>query len=391
VFVYPPRAEELQILGAFQVHRTPIIYGDYGVGKTSTILKLAQQSQEEWKDFYFDVAPQDEFADFIKGFLEKEGYTVTKTVREASAETGGTFLSLLTAKAQGKIQQHRELLVSSPTEDKVLDLMNVRKRIIIIDELHKASPRFKECLADFAKSLINRRLRNVRLAMVGTVHQPFEMVKYDEGINRIVQEVRIPPMLPAESRYLITQGMGKCEVLIARELVERIVDLSGGLPSLIHDLCLSCAVRAQSDGTGVVTSSYLNQAVDEVLEKRYGRYHEAWQRVVERTGLIRWRKQILSAMASLPDGVISTEQISAKLAENLGRYVRSSNYTQPMKELQEKHGIIARVPGRRGEEEFALWTFRDPSFKAFIKFLLRKQNPFPHRTLLSSFHDPNDQ
>lgn len=370
--VYAPRDAEIAIRKAFLLQRTPILYGDYGVGKTSTIMKVAQEMQGEWELFYYEASSHNEFPDFTRCFLEKQDYTITKHVRETGGEASGSLLSFVAFKGQRKEQEVQELLVSSPTEVGVLEIMNQRPRILVIDELHKASSKFKEALADFMKSIVNRRLDNLRLAIVGTVHQPSELVKYDEGVRRIVEEVRIPPMNDRESRYLIRTGMSKCELEIDAAIVHRIVDLSGGSPTLIHEICMSCAMQAIEAASPCVTSAFLDLAVEELLHGRYSQHHETWMRVSERTGGIRWRRQILFAMALLGSEIISTEDLSAKLSELLERPVQSSNYTAQMKELQDKFKVVSRVPRKHGAE-YALWRFKDPSFSNFIRVVYRQE------------------
>lgn len=363
--MYAPRDAETAIRGAMLLQRTPILFGDFGVGKTSTIWKIALEGAPEWETFYFEATSHKEFSDFIRRFLETQNFTVTKHMNETTGEAGGSFLSLLALKGQHKEQQINEMLVSSPTDDRVLDIINERPRFLIIDELHKASDHFKECLADFMKSIVNRDLRNVRLAIVGTVHQPSELVKYDEGVRRIVQEVRIPPMNERESKYLIREGMDRCELTIDNTIVHRIAELSGGSPSLIHELCLSCANQAIAAKSEHVTSVFVDLAVEELLKGRYNQHYDLWMRVAERTGEIRWRKQILFAMALLGSEIVATEDLSAKLSELVNRTVRSANYTAQMKELQEKYKVISKVTRKHGTEH-ALWRFRDPSFRNFI-------------------------
>lgn len=370
--VYAPRDAELAIRTAFLMQRTPILFGDFGVGKTTTIRKIAIEFAPEWETFYFEATSHKAFSDFLRRFLETQHYAVTKQVSETTGEAGGSFLSFLALKGQHKEQQVTELLVSSPTDDRVLDIINERPRILIIDELHKAAEPFKECLADFMKSIVNRELTNIRLAIVGTVHQPSELVKYDEGVRRIVQEVRIAPMNYRESSYIVREGMERCELVIEQAVVHRIVELSGGSPSLIHELCLSCANQAIAARSEQVTSVFVDLAVEELLKGRYYQHHELWMRVAERSGDVRWRKQILFAMALIGSEIIATEELSAKLSELLDRPVRSANYTAQMKELQDKHKVISKVTRKHGAEH-PLWRFRDPSFRNFISVVWRQE------------------
>ncbi|HEY3368872.1 MAG TPA: ATP-binding protein [Symbiobacteriaceae bacterium] len=371
--VYAPRKKaEAKIRSAFMIHGTPIIYGDFGVGKTSTMLKIAQEDETEWEEFYFPAGGQKDFADFFKRFLEKQGYVVTKQMREVGGETGATLFSFLTAKASAKQQTQEELLVSSPTEDRVLELMDERRRIIIIDELHKASDSFKEAVAEFAKSLVNKRLYNIRLALIGTVHEPSELVKYDPGIQRVVQEVLVEPMNHEESAYIVKEGMNKCELLISKDLTDRIAHLSGGAPSVVHSLCLSAALHALAAGVEEISAAMVDRALEELLETRYGQHYQKWMSAIEKTGDVRWRKQILFAMALIPSEIVSTEELSATLSELIGRKVESSNYTYQMGELQNKFNIVSRVETTKKGAEYALWRFVDPSFKNLLKVILQR-------------------
>ena len=134
----------------------PVVFGSYGVGKSSLSRFCAKPWEASKKLVYIETTYGKSLADILTRILEILGYevtteTTTQTEREAGAEAGfgleGGILGYLKASIAGKMSRKRkkalgakrQLVVKSPTDSKVLDLCEEAGLFLMLDEMHRAS------------------------------------------------------------------------------------------------------------------------------------------------------------------------------------------------------------------------------------------------------------
>jgi hypothetical protein len=91
----------------------------------------------------------------------------------------------------------------------------------------------------------------------------------------------------------------------------------------------------------------------------------------ETLGDIRYRKQILDAMALIEDEYVTMEQLVDGITKSLGTDIKSTALSGPLRELKtEKYGSILRdidYPGLGRVHNYS--AFSDPAMKFIIRWI----------------------
>src|SRR5690606_32327328 len=112
------------------------------------------------------------------------------------------------AKTQSdSLQKEGELVVSSPTDSRIVELCEAAGVALLIDELHRASDTFNDELAKFIKTYGNANCQKFCIALLGTSSDASKLVRSDKGIDRLLQEVHLLSMIPDEADYIVEEGM----------------------------------------------------------------------------------------------------------------------------------------------------------------------------------------
>lgn len=331
-------------------------------------------------------------ADIFQQCLEKIGYRVQKkrvtsqsetTAHEQSgqAKVGIEWLQAIIASKRTKSKtggatHEEELVVTSPTSSKVLELCEENRLVLLLDELHKASQTFALELADFLKAYGNANCRHFKVILLGTASEATKLVTIDPGIDRLIQEIHLKAMDEAESKYIVEEGMRSLAISIRPKEVNKLVAVSVGSPNILQYLCLESAESAWEENPRIITAAYINKALKEYVESREARLYRTYMAAIETVGERRYRKQILRAMAECEDEYVTMEQIRTGVSEFLGEDVPSTALSGPLRDLkQPRFGPVLRDVDRPdASDRLANYTvFIDPSLKAFIRLVVRKE------------------
>jgi hypothetical protein len=133
--------------------------------------------------------------------------------------------------------------------------------ILAIDEMHKASDGFHLQLAELVKGASNLGQRFPRIAIVGTTLDASKLVERDEGIDRLISEIRIRPMSEGEAATVVRDGMRNLAIEISDQHVERIIRTAAGAPALLQEICLDVAEHSDREGRRPVTDDDIDDAI----------------------------------------------------------------------------------------------------------------------------------
>lgn len=115
--------------------RVPLVYGEYGVGKTTLVKKHFVSEDEQGRLVHFLTPAGKNVDDLARVVLEQIGYRVEvgRSQRDTSTLEGSiqtSFLAPLTAKLLGRVEQteesQTELVVTTPTDQGLLELTRLR-------------------------------------------------------------------------------------------------------------------------------------------------------------------------------------------------------------------------------------------------------------------------
>ncbi len=380
--VYAAReAAEKKLTRALGRTEVPVIYGEYGVGKTTLVKKFFLNEDGEGRLVHVVNVANKNMDDVARLVLERLNYRVevggeSRSLRsgEASVEGGGGFVPLrarFMGKAERETVLRTELLVTTPTDQGLLDLMADKKLILAIDEMHKASDGFRLQLAEVIKSVSNLGRRYPQVVVLGTTSDASRLVERDEGIDRLITEIPVEPMTPDEAEFVVRDGMLKLGLPIADRLVGRIVETAAGAPALLQEICLDVAEQVIQDGRLEVADSDIDHAIRLFLTDSQARLTKKYMTAIETTGPKRYRKQILRAMAESEGDYVTMEELVARVSDQLGEEAQAQALSGPLRELkQDRYGAILMDVERPKDLEarvYNLTTFRDGRMKAYIR------------------------
>lgn len=372
----------------------PVVFGEYGVGKTSMARYALRAKDASGLLVNIESVADKSLDDVFARCLEKLGYTVvTKTVEGANQSKshdqtgqaelgfGGWIKALVASKrtqASGSIQQVEEqFAVTSPTDSKLIAICESAGVVLLIDELHRANATFAADLSKFIKSYGNANCQDFKIVLLGTSSDASRLVSSDPGIDRLIQEVHLKSMTDSESRYVVQKGMRDLEVEVDTPTIERLVRTSVGSPSILQHLSLEVAEAAFPRNPRLASLSDVQAALRAFVETKEARLYKSYLAAVENVGELRYRKQILRAMAECEDEYVTMEVIRTNVTKFLGRDIPSTALSGPLRDLKEdRYGpALSDVERPDGVGRLTNYTtFKDPALKAFIRLLLLRES-----------------
>lgn len=370
---YVPRAEAEEKIHRFlRRGQVPLIYGEYGVGKTTVVRKSLRDGGYDDGLVYIPSAAGMTIGDVLRVALEHLGATVRTsevTTTSTTGRAGASFVVDIGGETSKSRETTEEFVVQSPTDNRVLGLLAEYELTIVIDELHRATPEFREGLADLIKATHGQEQRWPQLVVIGTSAEASALVRIDAGIDRFVKEHRLPTMTSAEARRLIETGFETLRLAIPESLVSTVIRTAAGAPSLLQSICLDMAEATVAAGASIVTDVEYRGAVRTYLDENTSRLNEAYTKAIEHTGPKRYRKQILVAMSELEVDYPELEQIRERIQENIGEPVEQTALSGPLRVLKTgSDSVLVDVTRREGGRVHNVSTFRDPMMKSFVRF-----------------------
>lgn len=328
--------------------------------------------------------------------VEVGGETSVVRSMEAGGEIGvfSTLRARFVGRKEDQQTRRTELVVTNPTDQGLLEVMAEREVILVIDEMHKAPEGFRLQLADLIKSASNLGGGFPRIVVLGTTLDASRLVERDEGIDRLITEIRVRPMTDEEAETVVRVGMASLGIEIADEQVERIVRTAAGAPALVQEICLDVAERAHGDERPVRDDD-IDEAIRLFLLNSQARLTAKYMSAIETTGPRRYRKQILRAMAESSSDLVTMDELCKSVSGYLGEEVPSTTLSGPLRELKHvSHGkILMDVERPAGEGRvFNLTAFNDPRMKAFIRAMnaVEEQGLLPSGRAVASLPPPEN-
>ncbi|MFC6421947.1 ATP-binding protein [Ornithinimicrobium tianjinense] len=381
--VYVSRADaERELDSAINQGDTPLIFGEFGVGKTSLALHFFRNERDENRLVHFARPDKQSLDAVFRQALEQIGYIVETSMVEERADSAdiglsaglwSVFKARLGASMKDSVATSTELYVKSPTDAAVLDALGLRRMILLIDELHQSDDEFRRDLVRLIKTLSDRGADYPKLVLAGTSAQPELLVRLDEGVDRLVREVPVRPLTRHESDQVVRRGFGKLQIALDDVLVDRLVGTAAGAPSLLHTLCLEAAEHVRGSHSDSLNDDAIDEAIQKVVQRHYHRLTERYMKATNTTGSKRYREKILRACAESDADFITMEMLVEKVSLYTGESVPRTRLSEPLRHLKSPDygDILADVPRIDGEgRHYNLTVFRDPSMKAYVRFLM---------------------
>lgn len=393
--VYAAREEaERSLERGLKRREVPVVFGEFGVGKTTLVKRFFRDEDRERRFVHFLSPAGKNVEDLARVMLEALDYTVEVNRQRAmgssvEGEVSAGVFATLTAKFRGRLDESdirtEQLVVTTPTDQGLLSVMAQSRVVLAIDEMHKASEGFRLQLAELIKAASNLGQAYPKIVVLGTTADASELVRQDEGIDRLIREVRVEPMTDEEARFVVVDGMGKLGLDISEDLVEAVIRTAAGAPALLQAICLDVAESVVDGNRTKVERGDLDASIRGFLLHSQARLTQKYMTAIETVGPRRYRKQILRAMAESPSDFVTMDELTDTVSRYVGEPTPSTALSGPLRELKlPRHGEILRDverPAEDGSRVYNLNAFKDPRMKAFIRAMnaVEEQGLLPTR------------
>ncbi len=375
--VYTSRRQaESDLSTTLEENGIPVIWGDYGVGKTTLVQRHLLDEHLDDNLLYITSVSGLEMQDVFKAILEHLGYEIRTSRSRAITADGRMEINAYFAKGQaGEEEQNNEtheLVVKAPTDLSINRIINERQLTIVLDEMHTASDELRADLSAWMKSTRTQMSpTKCSIVVVGTSGDASSLVALDEGLNRHLAEIKVDLLTSEEAGYIIDEGMNRLNLTIKSDLRRRLIAIAAGAPVLIQRLCLDASRNAMSNSRNQIAEEDIKHSIQRYLSFHGRRLYELYSKAVETTGAKRYRKQILRAVAEAPNEFATMEEIKAGVSKFLGEAVPAESLSGPLRDLRlEKYGTILKdVERADGERVYNYTRFSDPMMKAFVRFV----------------------
>lgn len=378
---------------AFTRGFVPVVYGSYGVGKSSLVMFSALTHVPKGKIVYVESVYKKSLADIFQRILECLGYEVVVSRSSTQARSGKGEVGLdatastwgfIKATFKGKLsrgwndvaQENRELAVTSPSDAKLIDICDEAGLVVIIDELHRSSVELTQDLSAFVKAYANRNCRNLRLCLVGTESDASRLVNRDPGVDRTLEEISLESITDDEAKEIITVGFERCDLQVPDAIVSKVVSAGVGSPFVVQFICLEMAERALRDGKDTIQLPHYEEAIQNYTRRKAQRLIREYKTAVETVGDKRYRKQILHAMANIDEAYVTMDMLVSQVSLQLKESIPSTALSGPLRALKsDRFGKVLRdvqKPADSGRV-FNYSTFSDPAMKSTIRMIERIQ------------------
>lgn len=367
----------------------PLVFGGYGVGKSSMVMRVAQDFTGNHTIVYIENVFGKSLSSIFERILEEIGYEVissrssrndSSSAAQVGAEVSGSAFWVLTAKlksaltntrSEGESVEH-ELVVKSPTESKMLDLCEEHHILLVVDELHRADKAFSEQFSAFLKAYANRNCSKFKIALLGTENEASRLVINDPGTDRLIEEVALQTLSDKEADEIIKTGFGRLDLTIETEVTQSLKALSVGSPFVLQFLCLEVAEACWRRSNTCPTADDVENALKTYARRKAQRLIREYRAAIETVGDKRYRKQILSVMANSEDEYVTMEYLVDEVSSKLGESIPSTALSGPLRALKtDKFGRILRdVENPAGGGRLANYSgFTDPAMKSVIRMI----------------------
>ena len=388
--LFAGRAKELKVLVDFLFqagHGNPrhmIVSGPRGIGKSSfinQIQSLTDDSQAILEKLGIEGAGEFGFRFAIIKHRSAQGQSVEDVIASLIQQMPrnskiknhvNKFLekwrpALNLGIIQFEYQTQNTSEITADFIDVISDIWSELKNdhdgmVIIIDEIDTIAENTN--IASFLKvtseELVDTNLDRVALYLVGVTGAMDKLKEGHASIGRVFEPIGLSPMLPDESRDVISRALCSTDdndITFSDSAIERIIEIASGFPAVIH---LLCYYAYNLDADNLIDDNDLESALDEVVTRIK---RDELGKMLRDAGAGDYRK-IMMAMAKCDKTNVRLKYIGDQIG-------RPSNELSAYMNRLVNRKIIVRT-------DRALYRFAEPLLKLYIQKLdvLEPQLPF---------------
>lgn len=389
--VYVTRGKTEEIFKK-SLHRgfIPLVYGEYGVGKTSMARHVIREIYGDENLINIESVSGKSLNDvFTRCFERSSAFCLQKNDSEKKQSPFfkkllGFFFkkfdhtSLAEAPGPGPRFSEQDTInsISATSDSRIIEICEHYGAILVLDEIHKASDEFINEIVPFIKSYGNASCERFKIILLGTSSEATKLIHKDPGIDRLIEDIPLPPMCTEEANFVVEQGMKNLAIELVDSAKEKIISISGGYPNILQYLCLEASEFAFSRKSRKLDVCDVENALTNYVERKESRLYRVYKKAIETNGTKKYRKRILQAVAELEEDYVTTTQICLLLTDYMGQNVSASKISSLLKNLKSlKYGPILRDVERTDLDGNIVTyvAFSDPAFKSFIRIQFSRE------------------
>ena len=348
-----------------------LVYGDRGVGKTSlaitTCRLLLQTIMGGGKYIEKRCDSSDTFETIISKVLKE--LNVEHQPKETShTKNSGGKASIgvplvgaeIDSRTQNTTRETQNFNISSPSW--VAEQLQSKSGIFLIDEVDAVSSLSdRKKLAELVKLLSDNK-SPLKIVMVGIASTGSDLTAGHPSVQRCLKEVELKRMIDDDVRKIIVNGFKKLEQLPTEEVVERITDISAGLPHFAHLICLKCAESSIISGNKHITGEVLNEALEESVKDSENALKDSYRNCLHSFNKPQEYKVIVLGAAHCKTADFRSYDVKTQLRDRIGLDVAVEIITRRLTAIDKKTGY--RIIEKCGRGYF---RFSDPRMPSLVK------------------------
>lgn len=256
-----------------------VIYGHSGCGKTTLLLNKLDQTYEN--QIIIRCVSDTKFEDIIAQAFDDLGATyddsskataITATALKLSSDYKAIKAEMNITKQDSTEITKKRILSPKLTIQNLARFLGGSNCCLVLEDFHKVLPDEKVKISQSMKLFMDMSVDypTLRSICIGAVDSGREVVEYDPELRNRISEIKVPLMTDDEIREIMKIGFKALELNVPGYVIDRVVKLSNGVPSICHSICLHmCFVKKIGEIDEIskhITEKDLEKALDGYIQ-----------------------------------------------------------------------------------------------------------------------------
>ncbi|GJM34888.1 MAG: hypothetical protein DHS20C18_38890 [Saprospiraceae bacterium] len=368
--------------------RQIIIYGYTGSGKTTLVTNILQQEK-----INFVTTSCEETTTInqiiLSAFDKLNPYYIEEksqsTKYKISKELKAKYLGI-EAKLNGEINTDntttlKRILPVQLSPQRLAEFFGAINCIWVIEDFHKVKNEERVRLAHIMKIFkdIASKDKQTKIIAIGAVGSPRELFDSNKNLKDRVAEIYVPLMREEEIKSIMSKGKNLLRIDFSEKVEEKIINLSNGLASVCHHLCLNLCISQRIDKQkGKTRMQFESNDLDLAVQKYVKEQSDSFKAIYDRATRIEEDNQsnewttVINAMLGLQIEEITYTELLNEIRK-IKPFFQKDHLTYCLEQLTspERDEVL------RFDDDSKKYSFSNPFFKVYA--MMRLERDLKHR------------